>query len=218
MNHSQSNDVPRLPQYLLELTNLCIIVFVGLAIAVHFAPLGLGWDNTILWALHTIHQPTIDYWAKTLTALGIWSFTVPFWGLTGVILAYQKQWRKVTYIILTVLGSMLLSTSLKLLFHRPRPHLWQSDLPWPTNPSFPSGHAFSSMMLVMLLILFWPWKGRIWIALAGAFFVLLIGWTRLYLGVHYPSDILAGWSAAIAWCLGVYIVYPPEPSITKPEE
>lgn len=217
MSDTQGMDLSMLPQRLLGLIGLCIIVFITLAIAVHFAPLGLGWDKTILLALHQSSQPTLDYGARILTNFGIWVFTVPVLGCIALVLAYQQQWRRVGYITLTVLGSIALSTGLKQCFHRPRPHLWSSDLPWPTNPSFPSGHAFSSMMFVTLLILLWPWRGRIWAIATGILFVVLIAWTRLYLGVHYPSDILAGWSAAIAWCLGVYLIYPPEPSRSKKE-
>ncbi|WP_353672281.1 phosphatase PAP2 family protein [Synechocystis sp. LKSZ1] len=192
-------------------------MFISLVITVHYNPLGLGWDQAILIALHQTHQPILDHWAKILTDLGIWIVTAPVLGLIALILTYQQQWQKGVYIAITVFGAIPLSYGLKHLFNRPRPHLWSSDVAWPTNPSFPSGHAFSSMMFVTLIILLWPWRGRTWVVLAGSLFVILIGWTRLYLGVHYPSDILAGWSIAIAWCVSVYLIYSPGQTIQKDE-
>lgn len=96
-----------------------------------------------------------------------------------------------------------------MLLHRVRPHLWESPAP-EFDYGFPSGHAMSSMTLVaVLVILTWGSRWRWWVLAAGTIFVLVIGWTRLYLGVHYPSDILAGWMASIAWAVGVSWVIKP---------
>jgi membrane-associated phospholipid phosphatase len=87
--------------------------------------------------------------------------------------------------------------------------LWES-LSHKSSYSFPSGHAMASMTFVAaLVILIWGtrWCGLV-LALGSAF-VIAIGWTRLYLGVHFPSDILAGWTAALAWAIGVSLVLKP---------
>ena len=65
---------------------------------------------------------------------------------------------------------------------------------------FPSGHAMASSALALsLIVIFWSTKWR-WLVLAGAiFYVVIIALTRLYLGVHYPTDILAGWAVSCAW-------------------
>lgn len=194
------------------------LIFIGLAITVSFNPLGLGWEQALLLLLHQTRQPALDYWAKILTDLGIWMVTVPLLALIALILTYQKQWQKGVFIAITVFGAIPLSYGLKYLFHRPRPHLWPSDFPWLTNPAFPSGHAFSSMMFITILVILgwqsiWRWR----IVLLGSFFVMLIAWTRLYLGVHYPSDILGGWSIAIAWSLSIYLGCHLRQSILKDE-
>jgi undecaprenyl-diphosphatase len=69
-------------------------------------------------------------------------------------------------------------------------------------------------LVAMLLILTWATSWR-WLVLSvGSLYVLVIGWTRLYLGVHFPSDIVAGWMVAIAWAIGVSIII--KPNLTKP--
>ncbi|HEU4665623.1 MAG TPA: phosphatase PAP2 family protein, partial [Dokdonella sp.] len=71
--------------------------------------------------------------------------------------------------------------------------------------SFPSGHAMGSMTLACVLVLLCWWTRLRWPVLAAAaVLVVLVGASRIYLGVHYPSDILAGWAAAIAWTHAVY--------------
>ena len=105
--------------------------------------------------------------------------------------------------LLTVVSSGLLNLLAKLLFHRDRPSLWESS----TSElyfSFPSGHAMLSMTLVVALTLLVPrnpWRSLF--LFGGVMLAIEIGWTRLYLGVHYPSDILGGWALAIAWAIGV---------------
>ena len=74
-----------------------------------------------------------------------------------------------------------------------------------TTFSFPSGHAMGSMTLATVLVLLaWRTRWRWWVALPMLGFVLMVGLSRVYLGVHYPSDILAGWAAAAAWTVACY--------------
>ena len=101
-------------------------------------------------------------------------------------------------------GSALLNIAAKAFFARPRPGLWTSIAP-ATGYSFPSGHAMGSMTLAAVLaLLAWPTRWRWAVCGAMAFFVAMVGLSRVYLGVHYPSDILAGWAAALAWTVGAY--------------
>lgn len=122
--------------------------------------------------------------------------------VAGLLLA--RRWREATFVGATVVGSALLNMGTKQLFGRARPSLWESISPEDTF-SFPSGHAMGSMtLMVVLVLLAWGTRGR-WLALVlCALFALAVGASRVYLGVHYPSDILGGWAAAIAWTVGVY--------------
>jgi len=167
---------------------------------------GFPWDVPILWAIHLTAQPRLDVFAATLTKFGVFWGVFPISAVIVLVLLRQRQWRSLAYLISTLLGSIIINRTAKVLLHRVRPHLWQSPSPeW--DYGFPSGHAMSSMTLVVaLIILTWGIRWCLSVVIVGGLFVLAIAWTRLYLGVHYPSDILAGWMVSIAWAVGVNFV------------
>lgn len=170
---------------------------------------GFPWDVPILLSIHSTASPQLDVFASKLTQLGVFWGVFPIATALSLALLFQKRWREIAYFVTTLLGSIIINRTAKLLLHRVRPHLWESPAP-EFDYGFPSGHAMSSMTLVAaLVILTWGshWRCLVWIA--GGLFVLSIGWTRLYLGVHYPSDILAGWTVSIAWATGVSLLIRP---------
>jgi len=106
-------------------------------------------------------------------------------------------------VALAVGGAEILNDLLKLLFARHRPPL--ADL---ASSSFPSGHATGSIVLYGLLVYFalragGPLWRRILAAVAGLLVVLLVGLSRVYLGEHYPTDVLGGWAIGLLWLAGV---------------
>jgi Membrane-associated phospholipid phosphatase len=140
------------------------------------------------------------------SALGYGYGVVPFDIALVAGLALAKRFRESVFAAVALGGSALLNIAAKHLVARQRPALWQSIAPEPTW-SFPSGHAMGSMTLaVVLVLLAWPTRLRWWVFAAMAVFVPMVGFSRVYLGVHYPSDILAGWTAACAWGVGAYLV------------
>jgi undecaprenyl-diphosphatase len=109
-----------------------------------------------------------------------------------------------SYLALVMAGSAGLNLTAKLLWHRVRPALWE-DIPPHSDFSFPSGHATYSLTFVLALILInWGSPKRPWLLALGGLFALAIGVSRVYLGVHFPSDIFGGWLLAIAWAVGLY--------------
>ena len=64
-------------------------------------------------------------------------------------------------------------------------------------------------LVAALVILTWGSRWQWLVVIIGSVFVLAIAWTRLYLGVHYPSDILASWTASVAWAVGVSLLIKP---------
>lgn len=170
---------------------------------------GFPWDVPILLSIHTTAQPQLDTLASLLTKLGVFWGVFPVATVISLILLIQRKWRSLAYLIPTLLGSIIINITAKVLLHRVRPHLWESPAP-EFDYGFPSGHAMSSMTLVAaLVILTWGTRWFWSVVIIGSLFVLVIAWTRLYLGVHYPSDILAGWMASIAWAVGVSLLIKP---------
>jgi undecaprenyl-diphosphatase len=104
-------------------------------------------------------------------------------------------------------GAALLNVLAKHSYGRIRPDLWVSIAP-ETSFSFPSGHAMQSAALVAaLVVLLWPTAARVPVLVGGILFAALVGISRVYLGVHYPSDILAGWAASTAWVTGLSFLF-----------
>lgn len=163
-----------------------------------------AFDAPTLNALHAIATPALDAFAVLMTKLGYLWGVVPLDIVVLFWLAWHRHFRAGLFFGVAATGSALLNVVAKSYFARARPDLWLSLAP-ETTYSFPSGHAMGSATLgVALVFLCWHTRWR-WPVFAGATaFVLLVGLSRIYLGVHYPSDILAGWSAAIAWVFGMH--------------
>lgn len=171
---------------------------------------GFSWDVAILIAIHTAARAQLDVFATNLTKLGsIWT-AFPVVSAIALVLLLRRRWRSLTYLLTTTLGSTIINRTVKEIMHRVRPHLWESPSP-EFDYAFPSGHAMTSMTLVAaLVILTW---GSVWcwlVLIFGSAFVVAIAWTRLYLGVHFPSDILAGWMVSLAWAIGVSLFIKPQ--------
>ncbi|MBW4504487.1 MAG: phosphatase PAP2 family protein [Scytonema hyalinum WJT4-NPBG1] len=167
---------------------------------------GFPWDVPVLLAVHSTANPQLDVVVTMLTKLGVFWGVFPIATVTALLLFNRRRWRSLTYLIVTLLGSIIINRTAKVLLHRVRPHLWESPAP-EFDYGFPSGHAMSSMTFVaVLVILTWGSRWRWLVLIVGTIFVLVIGWTRLYLGVHYPSDILAGWMVSVGWAVGVSLI------------
>lgn len=137
--------------------------------------------------------------------------------ITGVItgiLVYRKKLTEAAMVLAGVAGAGAANVVMKLLFKRERPSLWESII-HEQSFSFPSGHAMASSALVFALI-FIAWKTRYrWVVLiVGIVFMIGVGLSRVYFGVHYPSDILAGWFASLFW-VGVVAAILARPELKE---
>ena len=167
---------------------------------------GFPFDEPILLAANELARAGLDRLFLLFSALGYQFGVVPADIALVLLLALRRRYRESVFAAVAAGGSGLLNVVAKQVFARERPSLWELIAP-EHNYSFPSGHAMGSMTLAMVLVLLaWPTRWRWPVVVAMGVFVPMVGLSRVYLGVHYPSDILAGWAAASAWAVGVYLL------------
>lgn len=164
-------------------------------------------DNAVRAAVHAHSAPALTLLMQTASWLGsTWVLTVLGVGF-AVWFAFAKWKRAISVFALTMAGASVILNSLKFSFRRPRPEPFFNTV-LPNSYSFPSGHALFA--LAFFGILAWLISSRlknraakiaVW-ALAVPI-IFLIGFSRIYLGVHYPSDVIAGYAAAFVWVFAV---------------
>lgn len=167
-------------------------------------------DEPLLNFAHDIARAGFDRVFLLFSELGYGHGVVPVDIALVLVLAWRRHAREALFAALATGGSALLNVAAKHAFARARPDLWLSIAP-ETTYSFPSGHAMGSITLAWVVVLLWwylpspRWARWRWpVAGLAALFTVLVGLSRVYLGVHFPSDILAGWCAASVWTVGVY--------------
>lgn len=227
---TQRNHSARSPWFWLWGLGLAAIAHLGCTAVVLLGP-STGWhawETQILLSLHGSAAPVLDRWALMLTDWGTRWGTLPIAVVGALLWAGQRQWRKLAYWVGAIGGTALAAAILKVLWHRPRPDLWPSLLTpdrYPTDWSFPSGHATASLALVaalwILLRRSTPVRFRViatWaIGLLGGGFAIAIAWTRLYLGLHFVTDIVGGWSLALVGAIGLAQWLPAPPPTSHPQ-
>ena len=161
-------------------------------------------DAPILLAAEAHGGATLDRMFTWITDVGYAYGVIPLDISLVLVLLVVKRWREATFALVSFGGGALLNMGAKQFFARDRPDLWESIAP-EQSFSFPSAHAMGSMTLAMVVtMLAWHTRWRWPVALLAITFALLVGISRVYLGVHFPSDVIGGWAAAVAWVMGVY--------------
>lgn len=169
-----------------------------------------AFDAQILLAFREAGRPDTPlgpHWLKEavrdVTSLG--SATVVFLlaAVVAIHLALSRSTSTGLFVVFAVAGGQALVSLLKLLVNRPRPEI-VSHLAQVSTLSFPSGHATMSavtyLTLGLLAARFLPRRAtKIYVVALAVVLTFLIGVSRLYLGVHWPSDVMAGWCAGFAW-------------------
>jgi undecaprenyl-diphosphatase len=166
-------------------------------------------DERLRAAVHGHASPGLTRFMIVVSRFGGPSWLVPV-GITLGLAFLLHGWRRGAFLIgITLSGAGLLNTMLKQSFARPRPEAF-FEYPLPVSLSFPSGHAiFAASVFGGLAVLLSdrinnkPLQVLVWIA--ALTLILLVGVSRVYLGVHYPSDVLAGYAVAVFWVAGVAV-------------
>jgi undecaprenyl-diphosphatase len=170
-----------------------------------------GFDQALLLALRTTDpaDPIGPRWLEAavldVTALGGFAVLTLVTLLATGYLVVLKKWGSALMLLAATLGGTALSEGLKVGFARPRPEL-VAHVVEATSGSFPSGHAMLSAVTYLTLgamLACTQEKRRLKSYVIGAaiLLTLVIGASRVYLGVHWPTDVLAGWSLGAAWAL-----------------
>jgi undecaprenyl-diphosphatase len=176
-----------------------------------------GFDTAILLAFRNPadHADPIGPWwlevmMKDITSLGSTTVLTLITSAAIIYLLIERKYAAALFVLVAIGGGSLLSTLLKLGFERPRPDLVAHAAEVYTA-SFPSGHALMSTVAYLTLgaLLARLQKQRrikLYFLVVAVLLSALIGVSRIYLGVHWPTDVLAGWSVGAAWALACWLV------------
>lgn len=147
----------------------------------------------------------LESFGRDLTALGsIGVLTIVSLATVGFLLLARRG-RTAAFVFASTVGGMIASDLLKRLFERARPDIVEHAA-YVASTSFPSGHAMLSAAVYLTLgalvaRLVRDRRLKLYVMLSAAFLAMAIGVSRVYLGVHWPSDVLAGWIAGALWAL-----------------
>ncbi|WP_240628521.1 phosphatase PAP2 family protein [Bacillus salacetis] len=169
-----------------------------------------AFDSTVYSEVNTITSPGVTEFMKKITFLGGVQWITVLTGIASILFFVFKKYSLGLYVLLTVALGGGFNWLLKEYFKRQRPDI--EALVEQGGYSFPSGHSMGSFILygALAFAVFRLYDHR-WSKFIGAaallLLVLLIGLSRIYLGVHYPSDILGGFSAGGVWLAFSILVY-----------
>lgn len=172
----------------------------------------VGPDARMLQAFEAARSPRATEVMIAITTAGKGLITAAFTIVLAIWLFVRGHRREGAFLLVANLGSVVLDWGVKAIFARPRPPLdLVTRITSPESFSFPSGHALSAMVFYTSLALMAAGLGlprlkRALIALALVM-VPMMGVTRVYLGVHYPSDVVGGWALGGAWVWLAYLGY-----------
>lgn len=160
-----------------------------------------SFDRSLLLWIHQFANPQLDRIMLFFTALGDPPAVVTIFIITLVWLLMKRRHIDTIRLTIVCVGGVVINQGMKLFFAKPRPELWLRLIA-ETSFSFPSGHAVGSMVVYgflgcLIAKELHHYKGYVY-AIASAL-IIAIGLSRLYLGVHYPTDIIAGYGIGFLW-------------------
>ncbi|MFQ4144122.1 phosphatase PAP2 family protein [Chlorogloeopsis sp. ULAP02] len=162
-----------------------------------------GLDAVILLAIQKLHTPLLDRIMLGITSLGNPPVLLLICSGLAIGPLFYKRHREASSLGIAAVGVLGLNYWLKVLFSRARPALWEWII-HVGHHSFPSGHAMGSMVIYGFLAYvlakqFPQWRRQIFASMTVL--IIVIGFSRLYLGVHWPTDVAAGYAAGLVWLI-----------------
>lgn len=165
-----------------------------------------AFDEAVLLWMHERATPKLTGIALDVTALGagtvVWLVVI----VASVFLWSTRHRYSAVLLWIAMIGAGLINSSLKAFFARPRPQLFEWRAPYAGEDSFPSGHSMGSavayLSLAYMVARLETSRGlRRFTYVVAVVIIVAVGITRMYLGVHYPSDVMAGWAMGVVWML-----------------
>lgn len=160
-------------------------------------------DAKILDLVHASESPSMSRAMTVVTQLGEHYCIGAAAGLTAMMMISRKRGDEAWTVIISTGGAMIINTALKAIFQRQRPQNHARRIRLPRSHSFPSGHALLSAATYPIVAHHLAEIGPLPVRLAahGASLaaILAVGYSRIYFGVHFPSDVLGGFTAGLGW-------------------
>lgn len=154
-------------------------------------------DLRIIYLFRPIASANLNHFFAFFTVLGNWQTIILLFAALAIFQLVSKNYRRIIYLGASIGAGSVFSYITKFIFHRPRPPL-VSLIKQPISYGLPSGHAllavcFYGFIAYLLIKYFKKIYAKVLIAFFSLILIILIGLSRVYLGVHYLSDVLAGW-------------------------
>lgn len=171
----------------------------------------LDLDRSVAAWMRAARSPRLTQSMTDITALGSVSVLVAvFVGVVGILLL-RRDGRSLLNFLVVGAGALFIPRVLKIVFDRPRPD-FAERLVWVTDLSFPSGHAFGAAAIYAFLVIyaFTHLRGALERTFAAGFamaLIVLVGFSRIYLGAHHTTDVLGGLAAGLAWTFAVAFLF-----------
>ena len=186
---------------------LCLVLFAWLGREILEGDT-LRFDGVVRSWAHQFSSPMMTRAMIAISALGYGALIIEL--IIAVAVFSWLKWRRAAiWLAVAMTGALLLDFTLKYVYHRTRPVAFFGVAP--DTYSFPSGHALCSLCfygvmagLLSARIKSLPWRIVMWSA--AVLLIVAIGFSRIYLGVHYPSDVLAGYLASTVWVTAVIVL------------
>lgn len=171
---------------------------------------GLPWERTLMLRVHELPDPQLlDFLMLTVPWIGTHFTLAPLVGIALLWMAWRRAWYPALHLFVVEIGAWTANPSIKRIFGRPRPELWEwrGQFAW---SSYASGHAIATIaVLVTAAVLLHRARGWWWPFWVVAIITAITLYSRLYLGVHWPTDVIGGALIGVIWLWATLHAFPP---------
>lgn len=181
-------------------TMACSVLLFLLAALSTNANSVIEFEQQVLSAMAESVHPSLDVFFNWATLLGDFNVMSPIVIFTLVVLLYKHRFKVAGVLCISFFGAALTTTLLKMTFDRPRPDLFDSALTYlPSNAAFPSGHTTHATALAFFLTWLAFRQQRYFLFVVAGIIATLVATSRIYLQVHWPTDLLGGLAVSLFW-------------------